>query len=136
MALTANREVDRYVDQELRRFGVDAGVHVYKGGFVGLNGGFARPLVAGDRCVGIAYDEANNSSGAAGGVSVRVYTQGDFEHALTGAAAANIGDAVYASADDELTFTASGNSLVGACIDVPSAGRIVVRLGLLAPSAS
>ena len=37
MALTANREVDHYIDQELRTFQVAASKRVYKGGFVGLS---------------------------------------------------------------------------------------------------
>ncbi len=128
MALSENREVDRYVDQELRSFKVAASAHVYKGGLVGLSSGYARALTAGDVCVGIAYEEADNSSGSAGDVSVRVYTQGDFQHALSSAALTNIGDAVYASADDTLTFTSTDNSLVGVCMDVPEADTIILRL--------
>jgi hypothetical protein len=128
MALSANRDVDRYVDQELRSFRLAAGAHLYKGGFVGLSSGYARALAAGDPCVGIAYEEVNNASGAAGAIGARVCTQGDFLHTLTGAALTNIGDAVYASADDVLTFTATGNSLVGVCIDVPETNRIILRL--------
>ncbi|MBN1344511.1 MAG: hypothetical protein JXQ73_17610 [Phycisphaerae bacterium] len=128
MALTANRDVDRYVDQELRSFKLAAGAHVFKGGLVGLSGGYARALAAGDQCVGIAHEEADNSSGSAGAVAGRVYTQGDFLHALSGAAVTNIGDPVYASADDTLTLTASGNSLVGVCVDAPESGKIILRL--------
>ena len=128
MALTANREVDRYVDQELRSFQVAASGHVYKGGFVGLSSGYARALAGGDQCVGVAYEEGDNSSGSAGDISVRVYTQGDFLHSLSGAALTNIGDAVYASADDTLTFTSTANSLVGVCIDVPESNKIILRL--------
>jgi len=129
MALSANREVDRYVDQELRSVPVKASTHIYKGGFVGLGiNGYARPLVANDQAVGIAYEEVNNTSATDGDVEVRVFTQGDFSHALTGAARTNIGDAVYASADDTLTFTSTGNSLVGVCIDRPAANEIILRL--------
>ncbi len=39
MALTANRDVDHYIDQELRSFQVAASAHLYKGGFVGLTSG-------------------------------------------------------------------------------------------------
>ena len=39
MALTANREVDRYVDQELRTLPVKGSTKIYKGGLVGLSGG-------------------------------------------------------------------------------------------------
>jgi len=128
MALSANREVDRYVDQELRSFQVAASTHIYKGGFVGLSSGYARALNADDQCVGIAYEEADNSSGSAGDITVRVYTQGDFLHTLSGAALTNIGDAVYASADDTLTFTSTDNSLVGVCMDVPETNKIILRV--------
>ncbi len=128
MALTANRELDRYVDQELRSLPVKGGARIYKGAIVGLTGGYARGLVAGDAFAGIAYEEMDNTSGADGAVSVRVFTLGDFDHALAAASRANNGAAVYASDDATLTLTASGNSLVGRQVDVPSSGRIVLRL--------
>jgi hypothetical protein len=129
MALSANRDVDHYVDQELRSFKVAASEHIYKGAFVGLSsGGYAQALTAGDLFIGIAYEEADNSSGSAGDMSVRVYTLGDFGHALSGAAISNVGDAVYASADDTLTFTSTSNSYVGYAVDVPASGQIILRL--------
>lgn len=128
MALSTNQEVDRYVDQELRSFQVAGSAHVYKGGMVGLSSGYARALTAGDQCVGIAYEESDNTSGSNGDVSVRVFTVGDFLCDLTSAALTNIGDAVYASADDTLTFTSTDNSLVGVCVDVPGTDKIILRL--------
>jgi hypothetical protein len=129
MALTANREVDHYIDQELRSLRVAAGAHVYKGAIVGVSpAGWARPLTAGDLFAGIAYEEADNAGGLDGDVSVRVYTLGDFGHALSGATIVNTGDAVYASDDETLTFTAAGNSFVGRAVDVPASGTVIVRL--------
>jgi len=129
MALTANRDVDHYIDQELRSLQVEADVQVYKGALLGLtSGGYVRPLIAGDLFVGIAYEEMDNSGGAAGDKSVRIYTLGDFGHSLSGADESNIGDAVYASADDTLTFTSTANSYVGYAIDVPTSGEIILRL--------
>ena len=129
MALTANREVNRYVDQELRSYPVKANTHVFKGGFVGLDAnGYARPLVAADTAVGLAYEEMENASATDGVKEVRVFTQGDFAHALSGALRTNIGDAVYASDDETLTFTATGNSLIGVCVDRPAADEIILRL--------
>jgi len=128
MALTANRDVDRYVDQELRTLPVKAGVHIYKGAFVGLSGGYGRPLTGGDPFAGIAYEEVDNSSGSDGDKMVRVFTIGDFEHALTSADRANNKSPVYASSDDTLTLTASGNSFVGHQIDVPGTNKIVLRI--------
>jgi len=135
MALSANREVDHYIDQELRSLQVLASAHVYKGSFVGVTtAGYARALVAGDEFVGLAYEEVDNTGGANGDVSVRVYTLGDFAHALSGVTIANLGDAVYASADDTLTLTATANSYVGFIVDVPSAGNILLRIDPFRPA--
>lgn len=129
MALTANREVDHFVDQEIRRYPVAASGRVFKGGLVGLNSGkYARALNDGDKCVGLAYDAADNSGGTNGERCIRVYTQGDFLLPLSGAARTDIGKAVYASDDATLTFTSTSNSLVGVCVDVPTSGQIILRL--------
>ncbi len=129
MALSANQEVDHFIDQELRSFQVAAAAHVYKGGYVGLTAaGHARPLVAGDPFIGIAYEEMDNTSGLAGALSVRVYTLGDFGVPLAGSAVADIGRAVFASADDALTFTGNANSYVGVVEDVITAGEIILRI--------
>lgn len=131
MALTANRDVDHYVDQELRTLPVKAATKVFKGAFVGLDtGGNARGLVAGDRFAGVAYEEMDNTAGAAGASNVRVYTEGDFGHALAGAAVTDIGRPVFASADDTLTFAGTGNSRVGTVVDVPSSGNIILRIDM------
>ncbi len=129
MALTANRDLDHFIDQELRSLPVAAAKQVYKGAFVGLtSGGYAQPLTAGDPFVGIAYEEIDNSGGADGDLSVRLYTLGDFGHALTGATVADIGRPVFASGDDTLTFNGAGNSFVGMVRDVPTANEIIVRI--------
>jgi hypothetical protein len=129
MTLSANRDVDHYIDQELRSLQVAAAAHIYKGAMVGLSsGGYAQPLTAGDPFAGIAYEEMDNTGGADGDKAVRIYTLGDFGHALSGASISNIGSAVYASADDTLTFTSTSNSYVGTAIDVPTSGEIILRL--------
>lgn len=133
MALTANREVDHYVDQELRSFPVAASVHVYKGAFVGLQQqGYARPLQAGDRFCGIAYEELDNSSGASGELEVRVYTVGDFALALTGVAESDRLEEVYATDDATLSLSAGAkSSYVGHVIDKVAGGQAIIRLGEL-----
>ncbi len=128
MALAANRDVDHYVDQELRSFQIAAAKHVYKGALVGLSAaGYAQPLVAGDPFVGISYEEINNT-GSTGDKSARIYSLGDFDHALSGAAIADVGRPVFASADDTLTYVANGNSYAGVAQDVPSSGNIILRV--------
>ena len=129
MALTANREVDHYIDQELRSFQVAAGLHIFKGSLLGLtSGSYLRPLTAGDLFVGIAFEEMDNTGGANGDLSSRVYTLGDFGLTLTGAAITDIGRPVFASADDTLTFSADGNSYVGRVQDVVASNEIVLRI--------
>jgi len=127
MALSANREVDRYVDQELRSLPVKGSAHIYKGFLVGLSGGYARPLSAGDPFAGIAYEELNNT-GSDGAKSVRVFTLGDFELPLASASRTNNKSPLFASDDETLTATASGNSFVGHQIDVPGTNRVVLRI--------
>jgi len=123
MALTANRELQRYVDQELRSFSVAADAHIFKGALVGFQrtSGHVRPLVAGDLFAGIAYEECDNSDGDAGALTVRVYTQGDFILPVTGIAATSVGSPAYASDDAGLSvLSAPGGS---------SAGKVVTYLG-------
>ncbi|MCP4250009.1 MAG: hypothetical protein GY778_23455 [bacterium] len=133
MALTANREVNHYVDQELRTFAVAGSAHVYKGAFVGLGrDGYVRGLTAGDRVCGIAYEEIDNSSGSDGDLTARVYTLGDFALPLTGVAGGDRLKPVYASDDQTLSLTAGPkSSFVGRVIDVPSTDEAIVRLGEL-----
>ena len=129
MALTKNREVDHYVDQELRSYQVAAGEHVYKGAFVGLAAsGYAEPLVAGRPFVGIAYEEADNANGQDGDATVRVFTLGDFGLTLPGAGVGSTGQAVFASDDATLTFETDGTSFVGYVQDVIAPNEIVLRL--------
>ncbi len=129
MALTANRNVDRYVDQELRTFRVKGTTHVWRNAIVGLtSAGFARGLVAGDVFAGIAYEEMDNSAGADAAKAVRVYTIGDFEMAVSGAVQGDVGRPVFASADDTLTLVGLGNSYVGIVQDFVSSGVVIVRI--------
>lgn len=129
MALTANRSVDHYIDQELRSLQVAAAAHVFKGALVGLStAGFAKPLVAGDPFAGIAFEDIDNTAGADGDLAVRVYTLGDFGMSLTGADASGIGRPVFATADDALTFLGRGNTYVGMVQDIVTAGEIILRI--------
>lgn len=129
MALTANREVDHYIDQELRSFQLAGGEHIYKGALVGLTAdGYARGLVAGDPFAGIAYEEIDNSDGDDGELAVRVYTLGDFGLTLFGASQADIGRPVFAGDDETLTAGGLEQSYVGVVQDVVASNEIILRL--------
>ena len=128
MALSTNREVDHYVDQQLRSFKA-ANECIYKGALLSFEtGGYVAPLTAAETFAGIAYEKCDNSAGSDGDKSCRAYTRGDFELALSGAAITNIGSAVYASADDTLTFTSTSNTFVGYMVDLVSSGVIILRI--------
>ncbi len=138
MALTANRNVNEYTDQKLRKRPLKAGVHVYKGAVVVVeeSSGYILPYVAGsgngtaNHFYGLAYEEGDNTGGSNGDISVRVYTQGDYEHDIPGATIADIGKKVYASADDTLALTPNidANVFIGRVQDWISGTKFVVRL--------
>lgn len=131
MALTADREVQFFASQELVDIGVDDNVVIYKGAFVGRNRstGYARPLTAGDEFLGVAYKRADNTIAGhtAGGVTVRLHQSVDIVHALSGVAVGDIGKDVYASADDTLTLTPTGNTRVGRIVAVDATDVARVR---------
>lgn len=131
MALTSNRELNRFVDQELRSFPVAASEHIWKGAFVGIErtSGHVRNLASGDQFAGIAYEEADNSGGTGGDLSIRLYTQGDFVLAVGGATQAMVGGPVHAVDSEVLTIGPSaGSSPVGVLLSVTGSGQGVVRI--------
>ena len=131
--LSANAGLVHYTDTETTEMDAAALAHMYKSGFVGLTSGYARALVAGDQCAGIAFEECDNSAGDAGAKRVRVYREGRFERYLSGASAANNGAQLYASADDTLTTSSSGNSFVGQQIRVTRANYVEFELVIPEP---
>ncbi|MFQ5489438.1 MAG: hypothetical protein ACE5GE_01845 [Phycisphaerae bacterium] len=130
MALTANREVDHYIDQELRAFPVAAAAHIYKGALVGVGqDGFVRGLIPGDRLCGIAYEEIDNTAGGSGAITVRVYTQGDFALALTGVSEIDALKEVYAVDDQNISLSAGPRiGFVGHVLEKLDTNLALVRL--------
>jgi hypothetical protein len=130
MTLSTDIHVNRYVDQEIRTAAAKGSTVIYRGSLVGLDrsNGFARPLQATDQFQGIAYERCDNSGGSDGAREVVLFTRGDFEFALTGAARTHIGRPVFATDDNTLTLAGGSASYLGQIIDVPAAGRIIVRI--------
>lgn len=109
-------------------FPVIASDIIYDGAYVGDNGaGYARPLTAGDRFLGVALRKADNSTGSAGDVDVTVLEAGKFIASLTGAVITDVGQPVYASDDDTLTFSPVGGTFIGFVHRWLSSGQVVVR---------
>jgi hypothetical protein len=129
MALTADVNIPRDTSQELRNYSVKAATTIYQGAIVGLDeSGDARGVTEGDRFVGIAYENCNNSAGADGATTVKVYTQGDFLFYYSGAAKSDVGVAVYATADDTIALTEDGGVFIGYVVRYDTTNYLVVRI--------
>lgn len=102
---------------------------IYEGAAVGENGsGYARPLVAGDRFLGFAIETADNATGAAGAIRVKVKRYGQIELPISAIAiTANDRPMVFASDDDAFTLSGAGNSLIGTVSRWVSTGYAVVE---------
>lgn len=114
---------------DLEEYPVIAGDVIYEGAAVGENGsGYSRPLQAGDPFQGFNTETADNSSGSAGDINVRVKTKGRIVLPISGVAiTANDRPAVYASDDDTFTLTEGSNSLIGTVSRWISSGLAVVE---------
>jgi len=115
---------------ELEAYPAIASDIIYEGAAVGENAsGYARPLVAGDVFLGFAESQADNSTGSAGAIYVRVRTRGKAQLAVAGATAVTANDRplVYASDDDTFTLTASTNSIIGRVSRWVSSGVCIVE---------
>lgn len=88
---------------------------VFEGSAVGLEAGtgHARPLVAGDRFVGFAQAQADNSGGAAADKYVHLVVRGQVVLPVAGAAITDVGQPVYASDDATFSFNPADGSFVG-----------------------
>jgi hypothetical protein len=87
---------------------------IYEGAAVGDNGsGYARPLVAGDPFRGFCLTPADNATGSAGDVRVKVQTHGLVELSIGSLAITDVGKTVYASDDNAFTLTQSTNTAIG-----------------------
>lgn len=94
---------------------VKASTKIYEGSAVGIDAasGYARPLVAGDRFVGFAESQADNSAGANGAINVRVIAHGRVKQSIGSLVVTDIGKPVYASDGATFTLTQGANSYVG-----------------------
>lgn len=99
---------------DVNEFPVIASDIIYEGAAVGDNAsGYARPLVAGDPFRGFAEAMADNSTGSAGDVNVRVKERGKVKLAITSLAITDVGKDVFASDDNTFTLTQSTNTRIG-----------------------
>jgi hypothetical protein len=129
-AATADRLVDKFVDEELRTFPVASGETIYQGAWVGLSvTGYAKAFVPGDLLVGYADEQKSiASTGSDGDEDVTVHVMGTVKHTLTGVAVTDIGRAVYASDDNTLAFIGHPDAFVGRVIAYLASNTAAIQL--------
>jgi hypothetical protein len=107
-AATVDKEIAR-LDGNLIAFAMKAATKIFKGILVNVvtATGLAEPgsATAGQAFVGVSYEQADNSAGAASARDVRCYRKGVFTFPYTGTAPV-IGDVLYVSDDSTVTATA------------------------------
>ena len=133
MTALTNSYDARRKDGALVRYPVGAGVHVRKGGLlaVAAASGLAQPASdsAGVIFVGIAYEEADNTLGAAGALSVRVLKTGIYTYAKTAAVQTDVGKAAFVIDDATVSTSATTDNIAcGVVVGVPSAVSVQVRI--------
>lgn len=102
---------------------------IYEGAAVGvvLASGHARPLTSVDVFAGFAVDKADNSSGSAADINVRVKKRGQIELSVSGAVVTDLDQPVYASDDNTFMFTPVGGVFIGMVKRFVSSGKVVVE---------
>lgn len=110
--------------------GVAAAAHVRAGAAVQVTGGWIEPATkAGSRAyLGIALEEGDNRTGAAGAVRVRVQTRGAFHFAAVSAAVPGVGTGCFLEDDNTVTSTPGGATRFGFVIDADDDG-VWVEIG-------
>ena len=130
-ALTSSYDARRK-DGALVLYPLGAGVHVRKGGLLAVAAtGLAQPASdsAGVTFIGIAYEEGDNTLGAAAAKSVRVLKTGVYTYAKTAAAPSDVGKAAFV-VDDATVATAAttDNVACGIVVGVPNAVTVQIRI--------
>ncbi len=105
---------------------------IYEGAAVGAvaGTGHTRPLQGGDRFVGFAVEQADNSAGVAAALDTRLITQGKIELSVSGAVITDIGQPVYATDDDTFVFSPVGASFIGFVKRFVSSGVVIVEFNV------
>lgn len=131
-ALSASYDARRK-DGALIAYPVGAGVHVFKGALLAVAAatGLVQPASDAPSLVfaGVAYEEADNTAGAAGAKSVRVLKTGVFTLAKAGAVQADVGKTALV-VDDATVATAptADNIACGVVVGIADGGRLQVRI--------
>ena len=102
---------------------------IYEGAAVGVvkASGHARPLVGGDVFAGFCFVKADNATGSAAAINVRVVKCGAVQLAVSGAVITDVGQPVYATDDNTFVFLPTGGTFIGFVKSFVSSGVVVVE---------
>lgn len=109
---------------------VAAATKIYQGTFVGRIAatGYARPLVANDTFLGLASEQIDNTSGAAGDLKVPLRRGTCILHDVTGVTGIVDETKLVYATDDQTLSLAANNSPVGVIEEYVSGTKCQVRL--------
>ena len=128
--ITANKVRDFETQADTNSVAIAAGVHIFQGMLVGLNNGYARPFQAGDKIVGFAKDEVNNTNGQNGDAKVDVKARGKVCLEISSLAQTSIGSDVVATDDDTFALGSDGDYF-GKVLRLEDAAHAVVAFDFL-----
>ena len=131
MSLSKNKLYDRTQNGTIYDLPVASGVKLYQGAFVCMSAtGYANEAAAtsGFRAVGIAYYQADNTSGDNAAINVSVERGATIYYPNTNAAVTDINLAVYATADDTLTTTSGASGKFGEIVKVATSAGWYVKM--------
>lgn len=120
-------------DGKLIAYKLAAGAKIFKGALVcvATATGYAQTGAdaAGTAFVGVAYESADNTGGAAGARSLRVLKTGDFTFAKAGAVQTDVGRTALIADDNTVSTAATTNNVAcGIVVAAPTGGTLAVRI--------
>ena len=107
--ITSNKVRDFETQADTNSVSLAAGVHIFQGMLIGLNDGYARPFQAGDKIVGFAKDEVDNTQGQNGDAKVNVKARGKVCLEISSLEQTSIGSDVVATDDDTFALGSDGD---------------------------
>lgn len=133
MTALSNSYDARRKDGALVLYPLGAGVHVRKGGLLAVAAatGLVQPASdsAGLVFVGVAYEDSDNTGGAAGAKSVRVLKTGVFSYAKAAAVSADTGRTAFVVDDGTVSTAATTDSVAcGSVVGVPDTLTVQIRI--------
>ncbi len=128
MAALSNDTNRTYELGDINQIPVKGGAIIYQGAAVGSNSsGYAKSIQNGDKFLGFADEQIDNSGGADGTKSVRIRKRGAILLDISGITLADINKSVYATDDNSFTLSDSNSVYIGQISRIDSSGVALVE---------